>query len=197
MARIIMLSGKAGAGKDLAGSILVAMGHTRVAFADALKKVAAELYNYPEGTFHDRGLKDRRVPFSCNPETGEMIPGKIEDDKHDIVEVSPRDLAIQVGAIGRELDPDIWVKLADIPQSNVVVTDWRFPNEHAALVAAGHEVHTIRIVRGGLELSECESETSLDDFDFDYVLPNTGTKGLVARFLGAILGDINERAKAH
>ena len=197
MAKILMISGKKGSGKDLVGNILKARKYVRIAFADRLKELCAELYNYPVAAFHDRDHKDRAVLFSGNPETGEILPGKMADDKHEMIHISPRDMCIQLGSIGRDLNENIWVELTDIPETDVVITDWRFPGEYETLKAAGHEIYTIRVVRSGCALTECETETSLDDFDFDYIIPNTGSKGLVARFLGAILGDIDERKTAN
>lgn len=80
-------------------------------------------------------------------------------------------------------------------KDNVIITDMRFPNELKAIEA--RDGICIRVIRpstqdsngvckekcqnypnckpcGGIQ-SEHESETALDDYDFDYIIDNNGT----------------------
>ena len=56
--------------------------------------------------------------------------------------------------------------------SQWLITDTRFPNEADAIKERGGIV--VRVDRG-LSTGDHPSETALDDYEFDYVIPNTGT----------------------
>lgn len=56
---------------------------------------------------------------------------------------------------------------------NWCVTDMRFPNEYDAIKSRSGIV--IRINRPGVPVNDHPSETSLDNFKFDYVINNDGT----------------------
>jgi hypothetical protein len=80
--------------------------------------------------------------------------------------------------VGRKLiADDIWVTstLSQLdPDGKYVITDCRFPNEAAAIKELGGTM--IRIIRHGYQpVNAHVSETSLDDYPFDYVLWNNST----------------------
>lgn len=65
-ATLIGLSGKAGSGKDtMADYLSVNHGFKRIAFADKLKEVCAELFNLPLGHFYHRDLKNEKHKNLC------------------------------------------------------------------------------------------------------------------------------------
>lgn len=84
-----------------------------------------------------------------------------------------RELLQRLGVACREhLDPDVWIRpvLTDPPE-RLVITDVRFPNEAAAIKAAGGYV--IRIERPGtLPVNGHLSETALDRWPFDLRVVN-------------------------
>jgi hypothetical protein len=155
---IIGLSGRAGAGKDtVAGELIKLYEFERLAFADHLKKVAADLMGWPLDLFYDRDRKEVEV---------EGWPG-----------LTPRIVAQKLGTeVGRNIAPDVWVrrtldKAKMFPR--VVITDVRFPNEAEAIKAYGGWM--VRVEREGLpDVAPHPSETALDVHDFDYVLYNNG-----------------------
>jgi hypothetical protein len=57
-------------------------------------------------------------------------------------------------------------------ESKIVISDWRFKEEYDLLEELGVKIITIRIERFDNIESECISEHSLDDFDFDYIISN-------------------------
>lgn len=100
-----------------------------------------------------------------------------------------RTLLQKVGTEGvRKVKPDYWVDfIKDIltffpyEWDYVIIPDTRFPNEIESLVIDGFNVITIRVERPNFENNLTEeqrnhaSETSLDDYLFDYKIINDGT----------------------
>lgn len=100
-----------------------------------------------------------------------------------------RTLLQKVGTEGiRKVKPDYWVDfIKDIltffpyEWDYVIIPDTRFPNEIESLVIDGFNVITIRVERPNFENNLTEeqrhhaSETSLDDYLFDYEIINDGT----------------------
>lgn len=100
-----------------------------------------------------------------------------------------RTLLQKVGTEGvRKVKPDYWVDfIKDIltffpyEWDYVIIPDTRFPNEIESLVIDGFNVTTIRVERPNFENNLTEeqrnhaSETSLDDYLFDYKIINDGT----------------------
>ena len=101
-----------------------------------------------------------------------------------------RKLLQHIGAVGREYYKDTWAndvawliksKSLSKGDSLFVVTDFRFPNEYQVLNKAfPHSVYTMyvtgRQANLGEENSKDVSENSLDDFVFDFVIDNSGSK---------------------
>lgn len=139
---IVGLCGYAGVGKDTAA--LNMEGWKRVAFADALKTDLA-------GVLLTLGVN----VFTSDPAVKEKI----------------RPLLGAWGAVARSFDQAHWIKrLTDnIPSGNVVVTDVRYQNEVAALIAC--DALVIRIIRPGTGPANPEETTSFGQIDRAYRLP--------------------------
>lgn len=156
--RIIGLAGAAGAGKDLSAGIL---GGERVSFSDPIYRGLAAMLGVPESSLRDRASKE--------------LPGA------GIFGRSPRQLLQTLGTDwGRErVSPEVWVALAaerwcraiaaGVPL--VVVPDVRFPNEAAAIRAAGGEVWLIHRPDAG-EVSAHSSESGLPLAAIDRLVVN-------------------------
>lgn len=149
---IILVSGKAGSGKNTVSEMLVAkltdipsMTVMPYGFADPIKYIAKAYFGWD-------GKKDIRG----------------------------RRLLQQIGAVGREYDQDIWVKhflgqldkrAGMFPFNFAVVSDWRFPNEFAYLKANPLlDIVTVRVYgRGGLsgDVALDASENSLPEVSED------------------------------
>lgn len=180
---IVMLSGKAGAGKDTFAEML-GSAWERVSFADALKEVASVESNLPLKCFHSRSAKDTPM-FIC---------GEIQ---------TPRDLLLTIGARYKaEFGNTCWVKkvVAKIKDSNseyFVITDWRFPYEIEAVKNLLQDqeietIHSVRIAGSGTLRSSDESECALDSFGFDSFISNGSSLDSLqekARILGAMMSE--------
>lgn len=89
-----------------------------------------------------------------------------------------RNLLIAIGMLGRQIDPDVWIKYAMEkikPGENVVIPDIRFKNE-ATWIKASKGI-LIRVVRPALEKLDKDewrksrSEVDLDCWeDWDYII---------------------------
>jgi len=169
MKNILGISGFMGSGKSTAAEILKNMqsdsdGIYRsskckiVSFADPLKRVVREVIGFPVASLY--GPSEERIK------------------PHPISGVTPR-LALQtIGQAFRDLDPDVWVRLAiDHVESSTwvywaIMPDVRYPNEVAAIKKAGGKV--IRLKREGVVCSsDHPSEkmmAEMSDSDFDAVV---------------------------
>jgi hypothetical protein len=165
---IIGLSGYAQSGKDtIANHLVEHHGFTRVAFADPMREA---LY----------ALNPR---INDIPElSGVSLQWLVDRMGWDFVKVdSPetRELLQRFGTeVGRKLwGENFWVDKAMDKINNldkVVVTDVRFPNEYDAIKNANG--YMWRVEKPGVSaVNRHESETSLDGFFFDRIIPNKGT----------------------
>jgi len=159
--RIIGFTGPAGAGKDLAASMIPG-GH-RIAFADPLYQGLSTMLGIPEGVLRDRSGKERTlVGFGA----------------------SPRQLLQTLGTEwGRQMIcPDIWLRVAfwrweqaaAAGASVIVIPDVRFANEARQIRSEGGEVWMIH--RPGVEpVAAHESEAGLPLRLIDRLIVNDGT----------------------
>jgi len=115
-------------------------------------------------------------------------------------DASGRKLLQDIGRIGREYNPLIWVRYLetylygvnlDMLPSFVFIDDWRFPNEAEYFLQ--DDIYSVRrlnikapnreILKGTKEYSD-ESETALDGYkNFDLVIDNTGSMSLLEEVL--------------
>lgn len=161
MRRIIGFCGPAGAGKDLAASMV--HGACRVAFADPIYQGLAAMLGISEAELRDRSAKER-------PIVG--------------LGASPRQLLQTLGTEWgrRMICPDIWIELAfwrwEQAAANgislIVVPDVRFANEAQQIRSEGGEVWMI--YRPGVEpVAAHESEAGLPLRLIDRLVVNDGT----------------------
>lgn len=170
---IIALSGYAGAGKDSVADILVGQfNFKRYAWADTLRMAAAALNPI---VFCD-GMGGNDLRYNDVIETWGYNEAKF---MYPEVRVLLQRLGTEVG---RELIGDnVWVdatfKRIDTetsPLDNIVITDCRFPNEALAVEDRGGFV--VRVNRPGVLAANAHpSETSLDDWSFDFTIDNDGS----------------------
>lgn len=77
-----------------------------------------------------------------------------------------------------------------------IITDLRFPNEAKGIRSRGGITIRVNRVLPGVEYPTLESlhpsETSLDDYKFDYVIDNTGTLAELMEKVQDIMSDIHE-----
>lgn len=136
MAKIVALTGKAGAGKStVAAHLEEKHGFKRVRFADPLKNMLRSLYR-------DAGLDDETIE--------RKIDGDLKEQPCDVLRGrTPRQAMQWLGTEwGRELiAPDFWTELwarRAFPHRLVVVEDCRFDNEAQMVRAAGGILFEVR-----------------------------------------------------
>lgn len=175
--QIVGLSGYARSGKDEAAKVLVEeFGFVRVAFADKLREV---LYALNPTVLHD--INTRRKDFEKPYKYLQDVIDEYGWDGYKETVWGPeiRRLLQRLGTeAGRQtLWDSIWVDatFAGLAEdAKVVVTDCRFENEAQAVKERGGQMW--RVNRTGVgPANNHPSETSLDDWNFDWIIKNDTT----------------------
>lgn len=175
MAKLVGLTGYAGAGKDaFAKSLKLRGGFERVGFADAVKEMALvldPLLSTPENAVHDSGLAYlSNIVMALGWEEAKKIPS-----------VRQYLQVLGTDAVRNIVGTDAWVRAAEAKVighlregRNVVITDVRFPNEAAFVKSYGGTV--VKIMRPDVDaVNDHISDTGIDDLEVDVVLWNTGS----------------------
>jgi hypothetical protein len=157
---IIGLAGRAGSGKDTAAQFILDEhpNWQRVAFADPLRRIAADLYDLDPEQMSDRGLKEQELP-----EWG----------------LSPRQILQRLGTeVVRSVHPQTWIlyALRTISESDAdgfVIPDTRFANEVELIRNLGGVIWWVD--RDTDAVCAHASEKELTAGDCDAVIPNTGS----------------------
>lgn len=163
--RIILFAGSAQHGKDASASIM--KGYLEqfgkkcliIRYGDVLKFIALTYFNW-------NGKKDKE---------GRTILQKLGTEE------------------ARDHNPDIWANIViEIIKGlghmfdYILISDFRYPNEHKRWVEEGYETTTIFIHRkdfdNGLteEQKQHRSETSLLDYNFDHMISSESGIGLLS-----------------
>lgn len=160
---ILGLCGAAGAGKNtVADHLCRHYGWTQFGFADPVYAAVSAAIGVPVEHLRDRARKEAAIEWL----------GK-----------SPRELLQTLGTEwGRQtVRDDIWVAIAmrraaEAP-GNVVITDVRFPNEVAAIKAAGGRIWRVTRPASCLAAGAARhsSEAPLPDYLIDASLANSGS----------------------
>lgn len=166
---VILLGHKAGVGKDTLGQHLIEKeGFKRLAFADKLKDVVADLYGFTnEQMYTDAGKNT-------------------VDERYGL---TPRVVLQDFGQEQRARFPDIWAdyvfrQIELLSSTNFVITDFRFPNEFTVAERYASKgnmtVVPIKITRPGrgsdFAGAQNISETALDDFqNWSFFINNDGS----------------------
>jgi hypothetical protein len=161
----IGIVGKARSGKNTAAEFVHLHGKSRTfAFADPIKEMIMTMF--PQA--------DRECLWGPSELRSSLIPG---------TEYTYRQALLEIGALGRKFDPDIWVKktihIVNKAIDNLdiaILSDVRFKNELKEIKEAGFI--TIRIIRpnNNYILNDI-SEIDLDDMPndaFHHIIVNDG-----------------------
>lgn len=158
--KVIMISGKAGSGKDTVANIIRNMGDYDVfAFADNLKDYVGMKYGISE-----------RLLFT---QEGKRQIINVDDEQ-----ISVRNLLIREAEMKRNEDESFWSRLviykAIETDSGVIISDFRFPAEYYEMKKYFEDVVTIRVNRPFemTEMVDSHTEDQLENFQFDYILDN-------------------------
>lgn len=169
---LIGLTGKARAGKDsLAAALVARHGFVRVAFADPLRAAALAL---------DPLVGRPAIPGNLRPTHDLRLSEVVEALGWEGAKVQCPEVRRVLQHFGtgiRALDRGFWVRQAmkavDEAGGPVVVTDVRFPNEVATVLAHGGLM--VRVIRPGMVSTDThESETALDGIAVDATVTNCG-----------------------
>lgn len=182
--------------KDL-GEVL--SNYKIVKFADKLKDVICLLIGCTREQLEDRDFKEKELgeEWWYYTNGNKIFPYTTYDKKVSKLELiisTPRTLLQKIGTdlFRNQLHPQVWVNatMADYKDMyNWIITDCRFPNEADAVRERGGV--NIRINRPGIDYNNHTSETALDDYQFDYVIDNTGTVDELTEKVRQILIKIN------
>lgn len=169
MIKLIGISGKISSGKDQVGEYIQELveDFKIKKFAYKLKLITSILTGIPVEDLEKREVKDSFLGSEWNY----MLDSKVEG------QMTVRVFMQKLGTEGlREgVHKNIWVNalFSDYtPGEGWIITDTRFPNEAQAIKDRGGVV--IRVNRPGIFSGDHPSETSLDEWQFDYIITNDG-----------------------
>lgn len=201
---IISVSGYARSGKDTMADVLIKeKGFIKMSFAKALKDICKEVFELTEE--HVNGdLKDIPFPEAVRPTEAQalLLLNKIKEDfvidepfseqtflsvAKECTFVSPRDLLQRVGTdLARNiLGNNVWVsillnKIKKSQDTDIVITDARFPDERDSLKSLGGI--TVYIDRPNVTLKNAQNFESLHiseklmlDYAYDTKIINDGS----------------------
>lgn len=170
MKHLIILCGRAGAGKDTFADLLVErFGYKKIAFADTLRDVALEIWNgfsKITKTIPSLKLEDLVSQASKNSQIESLV---LDDEAF-----TPRKLLQWIGTdvLRKHIGEDVWIRTLLRKTENIdkiIITDCRFVNEFFIVSEdmknRGYKMTMIRIVDPDFIIPEREhiSETSLND----------------------------------
>lgn len=183
---LIGITGRATAGKDSVGHILVEEhGYTRFAFADALKSMALAL--------------DPIISFDedvCDDVQPKRLGDIVTNLGWEVAKTSPevRRLLQVLGTEGvrDHIGEDAWIRAAGMkmrragwPDSRIVLTDVRFPNE--AMFVREHGGEMWRVERDVPKLDHA-SESQVDALRVDFTICNDGPLSALPHLVAVALG---------
>lgn len=177
MKKVLLTNGKIGSGKTtLVNNLLIHYSNTHCTleknFAHKLKSIAHELYGIPwtllNGTQQDKSTLTEFVkcPRHANPNNAFAQYYTVRE----ILQLLSDDV--------KQYDPHAWTKylVKEILESDsgfILIGDWRFPHEFDFLNETPDlEVKTLKLTRKSGQQSNHNSETSLDNFQFDMIIDN-------------------------
>lgn len=131
---VVLACGKSGAGKDLVSDHLVhRYGFTKLAFADPLKEVVAQLYEFPARWCYTRVGKAYKPPLGDGLTVGELLQ--------------------RFGSnVARHVTPDLWVskaleRMRQMGRDRYVVADCRFFNEVTRCIGQAMDLRLLYLTR--------------------------------------------------
>lgn len=161
---IILIRGYSQSGKDFVGNILCTKyGYQRFAFADSLKHLVATKYHVGMDVLHSQ-------------------VGKIQISHEDKQKRTYRQILIDEAREARSIDDNCFAiecckEIQRCQAKNVVITDWRYPNELKLLrhYFPDYTITTVHLIRISQQSSpvEDQSEYQLMDRNTDRLIYNT------------------------
>ena len=188
--KLIGISGKIGSGKDTTAELIQLVTTYGLNHLTEVRKVTPRLMDIPD--FKTYTLQNANWQIEKYAENLKLIASMLtgiprknfEDQEFKKTHLGPewnnitvREFLQTLGtrALRDNLNENVWVNslFGNFNESSQwLVTDTRFPNEANAIKERGGIV--VRVDRG-LSTGDHPSETALDDYEFDYIISNTGT----------------------
>lgn len=188
---LIGIGGVARSGKNSVANVLIKeFGYTEVSFAEELKRLCSQIYDFPINYFIDDNLKDKVFESAVIiidrhiDLISKFCPQSLTDGfKHVGTElISPRHiLQYTAHEICRTKDPDIWVKvfkdmLKTKNTAKLVCTDIRYPNERACIKELGGELWLVERPNWDFMSSHASELLIGESKDYDVIISNQSTK---------------------
>lgn len=193
MIEVIMLGHKSLVGKDTFYEFAKDFGYVRLAFADKLKQIVMDLYNFNYDQLHgnSKDIEDFRYinTVDYNNSQTSNSDNTLTYTKNSKIYFTPRRILQIFGQDQRKLYPDIWAsyifyveipRLAALGFNKFIITDFRFKNEFKVASEweqkTGNKLTVVKIHRDIIAKSGKEdiSEHDLDDFTYwEYTINNT------------------------
>jgi hypothetical protein len=170
-------------------------------FAGKLKEIASLMTGIPVEKFEDQEFKKTFLGKEWNYSVALDRDTMLQEHKYwEEKQMTIREFLQRLGteAIRDGLHTNAWVNalfadykpipyfkheedlVADVRYPNWIITDTRFPNEAQAIKDRGGIVIRVNRQKQGIQIDDLSqslhpSETSLDDWNFDYIIENNGT----------------------
>ena len=190
---LIALAGRKGTGKTTLSNELLNRGFKKISFADKLKELLAEIYDWTLDELNNQDKKEQilDVPAPWNQDTASQLAslvgyeGNLCEDKRTFATRREAMQLIGTEVLREKVDQDFHIKefaKRITNGQNYVNDDLRFPNELKIVnEVRGCPVYLLRPYH--FNFSTHSSETALKRIDFRYVMVNKESlEGLVARF---------------
>jgi len=158
---IVLIGHKKRQGKDTFAQLLIeelafrGVNTKKFAFADAMKDIVADMFDIDRNTLDYYKNKSESIVFDSKTTDFRKILQRFGSGK--MKELFGK--TVWVDVVRKQFDKD----------SVNIVTDFRFPEEYIK------GAFTIKVDRGIKDNDEHISEKALDDFNFDYVVDNSGS----------------------
>lgn len=181
---LITISGRKHSGKSTLSKILIDKGFKKISFADPLKKIVSELYNWPLEDLYNFIKKEEslQIPVEWNEEKCLHLSQIIKENvifKKPFLFKNRREALQYIGTeVLRQHDKDFHIKkFKELICNNInyVCDDLRFKNElNCVKEIGGISIFVFRPFYW--DYSNHESEISLTYKDFDTVIINSGSE---------------------
>jgi hypothetical protein len=164
---IILLRGFSHSGKDFIGQILCEKyDYQRFAFADSLKKMVSKEFKCPLEILHSQEGKLQICETDSLKRTYRQI----------LIDEALRLRNIDSGVFAKHCCNEIYGFNPELIPDNIVITDWRYPNEIEIIKQyfPGYKIIPVHIQRFNQDKSPVNdiSEYQLDDRKDDFILLN-------------------------
>ena len=182
---LIGISGIAGSGKDSAANFLVELGFCKISFADPIKRIAQDIFDFSEqqlwGASQYRNEPDKRYLRSVTITKGRAVgPSMLGPEPANYDYLAPRLVLQKIGTeVGRECYPNVWIeyglkaakKILECPQ------DLIYDKTRGVLPSKTKDIIKGVVIPDCRFLNEIDAIHNLDGLVIRITRPYSGLKG--------------------